>query len=211
MFVEYSEIRAIPKNDVLTVEEGYTLTKFYTSYFYEKGQFSSLKAKIELEDLAEEFFVKFLEKGYFDKYNSQITSKKYFVQLAVYRAMLDISVRKRDDKFTAIKDSVSMDIEDEDGFSISMVLPSKQNLEREVDSSLERERILELIPNDSLLDEVIDSPILGKCKMSLRVLALHLEAGFTAKEISVMFNVKSKVIHRFRHDLINYLVANVEI
>lgn len=47
--------------------------------------------------------------------------------------------------------------------------------------------------------------------MSLRVLALHLEAGFTAKEISVMFNVKSKVIHDYRKSLINYLVTNVEI
>lgn len=198
ILVSYDEVNAIPKDGALEVLEGYTLVRFYSSYYYYKSQFTSLRNRIELEDLADEIFTKLLEKDYYAKFNNKITTKKYFIQIAVYRAILDLAVRSRDDKFTSIKNSVSIDAEDEDGFSLSMILPDHFSVEKETESKYSYEQIIEKIPCDIL-----------KGTISLRSLALALEEGLSTNEISKEFSLEITEVYQLKSKLRNYILDNI--
>ena len=78
------------EKDVISKEEGYELVKRYVHYFWVTGKFYSLKNDREEIDIVDDIYCKFLSKHLFEKYDSSITSKKYFVMIPVKRTMSDM-------------------------------------------------------------------------------------------------------------------------
>ena len=69
---------ATVSESTISLEEGYEITKKYVEYFWYTNKFYSLKNVYELEDITQELFCKFLEKGLF-AITPKITSKKYHI------------------------------------------------------------------------------------------------------------------------------------
>lgn len=183
--------------EILTAEEGYELVCFYTKYYWNTNRFFALKNCYELEDLISELFLKFLEKKFFEKYNSSITSKKYHVMNGVRTSLIDMSRKKS--SFVNNESSI-LDAENEEGLTMAnLVLDETSDVEREIikRESFEkgvviRNQIIESISDNTDSKLVGNSPIMGEVKMTLRVIAIHLEQGYSPKQIAEMFvNPKS--------------------
>lgn len=179
----YSKHPEFDMNDGIIGEvEGYELTKFYVTYFW-FNKFHTLRNQFELEDLVNEIYLKFLEKNLFNKFNPQITSKKYHVMVSVQRSLIDILRKQKN--IVSLDTNLSED-SDED-FSLLSVLDSGVDVSGQVLGQSVRDEIIAVLPDytDSKLEG--DSPILGKCSFTLRNIALHLEQGYGPQEIAEFF------------------------
>lgn len=163
----------------ITVEEGYELTKTYVEYFWRVNKFYSLKNTHEIDDVVSELIIKFLSKGFFEKYNPEVTSKKYYVMVGVKTSMIDL-LRKH-------RDVYSIDKEDENGLTMMDRLASEENLEEIISGDDFCREIIESLPNETRSKVVGHSPFQGEVKMTHRVIAEHLLAGYSIKEIASMF------------------------
>ena len=95
------------------------------------------------------------------------------------------------DMLRKYRDTYSLDVETEDGFSLYSVLEDE---ELDVNPLRVRlpDQIIESLPDttNSKLHGV--SPLMGEVNLSMRVIAIHLENGYSVKEISQMYyNEKS--------------------
>lgn len=162
--------------------EGYELTKFYVTYFW-FHKFHTLRNNYELEDLVNEICLKFIEKNLFNKYNPQITSKKYHVMISVRRSLIDI-VRKQGREISIDR---SLADEDDEDFSLLAVLDSGIDVNAEVVGNQVRDDIIAILPDYTNSKLEGNSPLLGKCGFTLRNIALHLEQGYGANEIAEFY------------------------
>ena len=165
-------------------EEGYQLTKDYVRYFWVSDRYFSLKYQYTQEDLEQELILKFLRLRLFEKYNPEVTSKKYYVMRAVQTSLIDL-LRKQ-------KLATSLEEENEEGLCMKDMLESNEDMARDVMANCERDRLINSLPDTPISELTGHSPLLGDCGISLRTIALHIEAGYSTKEISSMFiNPKS--------------------
>lgn len=181
-------INEIKNETPLTQEEGYVLTQFYVNYFWRNNKFYSLKNTYEEEDVVGDIYLKFMTKGFFEKYNSAITSKKYHVMNGVRTSMIDM-LRK-------YRDVASLDQElTEDGFCLLDTLADDSDFVEEVIhkeqmeiGQVKRDRIIAALPEETASKIVGYSELLGRMvNISYRMLALHLEAGYTVKRLAEMY------------------------
>lgn len=163
----------------LSMEEGYELTKNYVRYFWRVKKFYSLERDYDLEDIVHELFATFLRRGLFDKYNASISSKKYHVMNAVRNGMIDL-LRKQ-------KEQYYLDQPDDEGIPLMEKMESSEDLQGEVIAEDYRNELIEHLPEETGSEVEGFSPVLGHCRMSLRVVAIHLEMGYKPKEISLFF------------------------
>lgn len=163
----------------LSREEGWMLTYQYVNYYFNSSQFTRLRGGFQVEDLISEIYAKFLAKGFFEKYSSDVTSKKYYVMNSVYRSLIDIS-RKYREQF-------SLDKESEEGTDFYNVTPSEENVETDVVTSEITSAILESLSDETNSKVVGHSPLLGEVKMTERVIFHHLMNGYRVGEIAEMF------------------------
>lgn len=186
------KIESIKNDTELTAEEGYVLTQHYVRYFWRTNKFYSLKNVYEEEDVVSEIYCKFLEKGFFDKYNQKITSKKYFVMNSVRTSMIDMLRKYRD--VSSLEEEVGDGLTRMDMIQDDYDLEEQAIFEADREShAWERNRILMSLPDTTASKIVGYSELLGKeINISYRMLALHLEAGYTVKRLAEMYkNPKS--------------------
>lgn len=167
--------------------EGWNLTNYYVRMFYKMGKFYSLNRRYDVEDLVSEIYVKFLNKGFFQKYNPKTTSKKYFVMVAVKNSLIDM-LRK-------LRETASLEAEIEEGLTLGDMMKADICVEDEAifEAGKEmgewnRNAIIMQLPDDTRSILKGYSPLMGReVKLTYRVLAIHLEAGWSAKQISEIF------------------------
>lgn len=168
------------KNDaVLTPEEGYELTKFYVRYFWRTNKFYSLKTEYEEDDVVSIIYLKMLEKDYFSKFDSNVTSKKYYMQRCVQTKMIDLLRRHREAK------SLETPVGNE-GLVLSDVIPENcETMDVRVEGRVARDRIINQFPKVSL------SKIKGYCPQLGRVVGVNyydlanmVEIGLRPKDMS---------------------------
>lgn len=176
------DINKLDNETPLTNEEGYELTKHYVSYFWNTHKFYSLEGTCELDDIISTIYIKFLEKNFFTKYNCSITSKKYHVMNAVKNSMIDM-LRKH-------RDTVSMEKETEEGLTVADVIADKSiSTSDEAEGMLSRNKIIEALPDTCNSEIVGYSELLGReVNISYRMLALHLESGYSIKDLAQMYS-----------------------
>lgn len=168
----------------ISKEEGFLLTYQYVNYYYNTSKFARLRGGFQLEDLVSEIYAKFLAKGFFEKYDSTITSKKYHVMNSVNKSLIDIS-RKYREQF-------SLDKENEEGSDFYSCTPSKENTEQDVIDNELVDTVLETLSNETNSKVLGFSPVLGEMKMTERNILYHLVHGYRIGEIAEMFkNPKS--------------------
>lgn len=186
-FVSFSsKFEVCEGTPTITKEEGYALTeKYVTYYLLHDEKFAYLRTKIALEDVIGDMYLHFLEKGFFEKYNSKITTKKYFTAVAVKRRLIDMS---RKEKETI---SLSTPIGEEEGTTLEDIIADDKNYMEKAETDLTRDRVLSILDDDGSDSVEIDSPVRGFVKFSLREIALHLELGYTPQEIAG-FSLKKK-------------------
>lgn len=186
-------INEIDNSTPLTQEEGFFLTQHYVRYFWRVNKFYSLKNVYEEEDITMEIYCKFLEKGFFEKYDNTKTSKKYHVMNSVRTSMIDMLRKYRD--MVSLEEEIG-----EDGLTRMDMLKDDYNLEEQAlfeaskeDAEWERNRILLSLPDTTKSKIVGFSELLKKeVNISYRMLAIHLEAGYTVKQLAEMYkNPKS--------------------
>lgn len=163
----------------LSMEEGYELTKNYARYFWRVKKFYSLERDYDLDDVIHELYATFLRRGLFENYNSSISSKKYHVMNAVKNGMIDL-LRKQ-------KEQYYLDQPDDEGIPMLEKMESTEDIQQEVVSRDYRNQLIEKLPEETGSEVEGFSPVVGYCRMSLRVIALHLEMGYKPKEISLFF------------------------
>lgn len=170
--------------NVLTYEEAYELVGFYVSKFWDK--FYTLARDYDQEDVVQEIFAKFVAKGYIAKYNSQVTSKKYFIMNGVRTSMIDM-VRKQ-------RQMAYLDQPDQEGLTLGEKLPESNiygiqpaSVEDKVVSGSYVLSLINKLPSTTDSKVPGYSPILGECNMSLRNIAIHLMYGYEPKEIAAMY------------------------
>ena len=103
------------------------------------------------------------------------------------------------------KESYSLDytISGKDGSSMSFE-ELVEDKEDAYNNLLNDELVLQLINtlSDGTSKPIYgDSPVIGKCCLTQRTVALHLYLGYTNKELQEMFNVKSKVITNLKKEI----------
>lgn len=205
-------IEGVPvlKNDILTDEEGYVLTKKYVNYFWNVKKFYSLERDFTSEDMVHHIYAKFLEKEYFSKYSRKVTTKKYFIMIAVKRAMID-ELRKQ-------REQHSLDKENEDGLTMLDIMESPDRPSEQVIGRISRNYLLENLPGHTNSKVIGYSPLLGECNMSLRNIALHLEAGYKPVEIASFYinptsgkHVTEGRIHQLINDIKERLSSVVSV
>jgi len=182
-------------------DEGYKLTKNYVQYFWRSKKFYSLARDFEEEDAVSKIYLKFLEQGLFEKYNPNRTTKKYFIMSCVKRSLIDM-LRIQKEKY-------SLEQEDQNGIPLIDKI-QKEGLDTDVDAlgRLSRNEIIEALPAVTDSQAEGESPLLGKCEMSLRNIALHLEQGYSAKDIAKFFcnphtgsHISPSRIHQLKQDI----------
>lgn len=171
------------KGEVLTREEGYELTKGYATYFFH-GKYSLLKrSRMDVEDVISTIYVHFLEKGLFEKYNSEVTSKKYFVMKSVENRMIDMC---RTLHPTVLLSTPIGESKDGEELELGDIIEGRDE-EELVISLLDRDALLEKLPDTTNSKVRGNSPIRGEVAMTLREIAIHLASGYTVQEIAAIY------------------------
>lgn len=132
---------------------------------------------MDVEDLTQAICLRFLEKKFFEKYDPEITSKKFFVMSAVKNYFVT-ELRKQ-------KKTISLDREIEDGLTLADLIPDTKSLEGEVIGNEYVGSLLDSLPAETKSKIVLVSP-LGEEKATLRRIAELLIEGFSKQEISKM-------------------------
>lgn len=167
--------------NTISKEEGYLLTAKYVTYFYNSKKFYSLNGTHSSEDLVQEIYCKFLAKGFFPKYNPQVTSKKYFVMNAVRNSLIDM-LRKHRDTY-----SLDRSVSAEDDCPMYAIIPSKENVEGEYLDRDYVEDLLKSLPDESNSKVVGETPLCGMSKMTDYCIGVHLFNGYTVSEMASWF------------------------
>ena len=72
----------------ITQVEGFELIQFYVRYYCRTKKFYSLERDYDEGDIVSELFIIFTKRKLFEKYNPKVTSKKYYMMMAVQRGMI---------------------------------------------------------------------------------------------------------------------------
>ena len=204
------DINNITNDTELTLEEGYELTKFYVHYFWITNKYYSLKNRYEEEDVVNEVYLKFLRLNHFAKYNPFITSKKYHIMNGVRTSMIDLLRKQREE--------ISLDQEVDDGFSLMETIEDEGlTTEKRSLGFQRREEILEQLPLETRSKIKGYSPLFHReVNISYRVLALHLEAGYSVKQIAQIYknprtgeSISEASVSKYIGDLREYVLDNV--
>lgn len=203
----------IKQDGILTAEEGYELTRKYVSYFWRVGKYYSLKTEYEMEDVISIIYLKMLERDYFSRYDSSVTSKAYFMQRCVSTKMVDLLRKHRDLK--SLETPVN-----EDGMTLMDVLEDKSlAMESVCEGNLQRDKILEQLPT------VSSSKIRGYCEVlgrevgvNYRDIAEMLEVGLKASDMAEFLknprsgmSISEGSVSKYIRDLREYVLNNIVI
>lgn len=181
-------IESIRNDSELTEEEGYVLTRHYVNYFWRTNKFYSLKNEFTEEDMVQELFCKFLTKGLFKKFDKKTTSKKYFIMRSVQNSLIDFLRKYRgtlsldreveeDVTYGELIEDMNVDVESEAIFSADSDYHENERL-----------RILNALPDETTSKVVGYSELLERqVNLSYRMLAVHLEAGYTVTRLAKMY------------------------
>lgn len=197
-------------NNSISAEEGFELVGRYVEYFWKERCFSArLKYEYDMEDVVSEVYVKLLEKRYFEKWDKHKASKKYYVSLAVKRKLIDI--------WRGHRERISLNEEDDEGISLLDKLKSDIDTVDEVVKSRLKDMLYQL-PESRQAGKVImgSTPVLGKCKLSMKSVAVHMAMGYNGREISEWFDspyregsVSPPTIYNIRDKIEEYLKEKI--
>lgn len=207
-------INTIDNKTPFTEEEKYELISFYVNYYYTQ-KYHSLREIYEVGDIISECYIKFMRHQLFEKYNSNVTSKKYLVARAVQTTMIDL-LRKQRERFVSLDMTIG---EDEDSATMMDMLASEEVVDEQVVGEVRRNAILSQLPEDSRSKVVGFSPLHNKeVPISYRVLAELLEAGYKAKDIAMMFinpnngqPVSVNTVNKYISELREFVLDNIVI
>ena len=163
-------------------KEWYELTKKYVSYFFRTSR-SALRNYNSLEDVVSDTYLHFLEKGLFEKYEEKITSKKYFIMSAVRNYMTDL-LRKQRETYSL---DYTFSTEEGEEITLGETIEDKENRFEVLENDMDVQSILSVLPDSTNSKVEGNSPLYGKCNMSLRMIAAHVAAGYTSVEIANMY------------------------
>lgn len=150
----------------------------YVHYFYRSGKFYSLAKTHDEDDLFQDVCLKWLENGYLKKFCPEVTSVPYFIMVGVRNYFID-TLRKQ-------RLTVSLDSQDDDGFSLADVIPDDiDHIEMMMEAD-RLEELLEELPDETNSKIIVISPI-GEHKATLRFLARLLLEGYSQAECRKFF------------------------
>lgn len=158
--------------------EAYPLIAKYAGYFFYSGKFYSIRNTHDVDDMIQEICVKWIENGYLTRYSPEVTSKQYFIMSGVKNFFID-TLRKQ-------RNVVSLDSQNEDGFSLADVLADQSHPMEDLEELDALNRLLEELPDETNSRIVVISP-LGEGKATLRMLARLLVAGYSQSECCKFF------------------------
>lgn len=174
--------------DVMTREEGYYLVIESVNRYWFGKKYYSLEGYYTREDIINEIYCKFLAKGLFEKYDSSIVTKEYFIAVPVERCFIDMLRKEQSGKRKNVHMPVSLQQEvNEDGITLGEILASDFNTEEAVLSEMRKEDIINSFSDTTKSKAVGISPYRGEVKMTMRVIAEHLNYGMSISEIAKMF------------------------
>ena len=189
----------VSENSVIGTTEGYEMVKECTSYFvYQK--YPSL-IKLGVEDIAHDIYMKLYDKKVFEKFNPSLISqnstytvaqsKQYYIQCSVKWALIDLFRREMKKAEYITVESLDATTSDDDSYCIGDIIASEQiQPDTEVIGKMARDQIISSLPSSSKKRQSPRgySPLLGKvCTMDYQTIALHLEAGYSGKDIADLF------------------------
>lgn len=195
------------------LELGLEYIKIGCSNIFIKDKYFSLKNDYTLDDLVNYVFVCYYKKdangkNMFEKWNPEITSFKYHIIRSIETKFIDL-LRKQ----TSGNKSQNISLEEEIGEGITVAdTLGVCDTEEIVESREARNSIIKALPNEANHMEG-ESPLTGKGYLTLRVLALHLEYGYTKEEIGKFFFYKGRTISastvdKYTRELRTYMVEN---
>lgn len=197
----------------ISVEDGFKLVDKYVNIFIGKGQFLILlKNGDSVDDLVSLVNLKFIENGFYAKWDPLKAGKKYYVSMGVKRKLID--------EVRTYKETLSLDQPKYSERTVSLLdmLKSTSNTsEGAIDRIKETELLMMVrtLPDKREGIEYIgESPVLGECRLSMKTVAVHLILGFNAPQIAKMFVnphkdkcVSEPTIYNIRNDLRQYLMG----
>lgn len=155
----------------VTFEEAYPIIEGYVQYFYRSGKFYSLRWHFEEEDMLQEVCTKFLQNGYLERYDENVTTLKYFLMTGVKFFFIDC-LRKQ-------KQTISLDREFEEGLTMLDLLVDESS--KDLDDMVIYKEWLDRLPDDTNSKIIITTEYGGKA--TLRNIAMHLSLGYTQAEL----------------------------
>jgi RNA polymerase sigma factor (sigma-70 family) len=185
----------------MTYEEGFELVKYYVTYYWRSKKFYSLSREYELEDLIQEVMLKFLRTNHFEKFNPEITSKKYHVMRSVMTCLVDL-LRKQREAAVSLEEEVG-----EEGLTVGDRIEDT-NMKTPEESYISEETLREMLAKlpESRSKVSVQSPILGQVTLGVRSVFAHLALGWTPQEIAELFGVTTGRIYLLRKE-INELIV----
>ncbi|MFW6029674.1 MAG: hypothetical protein ACOCRO_05405 [Halanaerobiales bacterium] len=195
----------------ISCEKGFELVDKYVRFFISRGEYNILlkNGETSIEDIVSDINLKFLESGYYKKWNANKAGLKYYISLGVKRKLIDMS--------RTYKERISLDNPDKDGLTLMERLDNGfDTLLNTIDSIRENELLMAI---ENLPEERGDvriegySPVLGKCCLSMKIVAVHLIMGYKVPDIAKMFinphrgkPVSNPTIYNIRNELREYLL-----
>lgn len=208
------DITKVDNETPLSVEEGCEFTKFYVNYYWRTNKYYSLKDQYEEDDIVNELICKFLRLNAFDKYDSTKTSKKYYCMRIVQTSMIDLLRKYRETLSLNRESGIETGLTFED-----LVEDEGIGVENEASGSADRDRIINQLPNSTRSAIRGFSPLMGKeVGIDYRTLALHMEAGYTVKDLAKMYvnpnsgqNISEGSVSRYISEMREYILDNIVI
>lgn len=156
-------------------------------YHIAKGSFPSLSGDIDtVDDLVNDIYLVLFRRGLFRKFDSTKAKKKTYVFNAVKNNLVD--------RLRTQKEAVSLDATTDTEATLLDMLQDTSDLYQDLISN---ETVLSMINSlSNACNEFIyaNSPIIGTCKLTMRIVAIHLYLGYSCKDIADMFDVEPKTI-----------------
>lgn len=152
---------------------------------------SHLSREYSVEDLTQEVYTHFLEKGFFEKFNQNITSFKYFVARAAKNHIIDI-VRK------GVDDSYSLDVQ----------LVGKEGNETTTKKDMVEGHLVDQY-SALLLQQMVnscpDTRISPNYDLTWRRLLVYIMEGWTPSELHEVIGISSGRISQLKNELMDML------
>lgn len=159
-----------------TFEEAYKLIEIYAKQLW--GTYISLHKIMTVEDVIQDIATSVWQRKAIERYNSNITSKRYFIMIIVKRWYIDLIKKRRVDF-----QSLDRDINDTEECSMLDLFGTEENK----DFYISLEELLNTVSNETDSRVMGIVPGIGETKMTERVLvSLYLD-GYTPTAISKYF------------------------
>lgn len=185
--------------NILTDDEAFGYVYDAVKFHLGKGVFPSLNGDVDtVDDLVNDVYLILFKRGLFRKFSSSKATKKTYVYNAVRNALID--------KLRTLKETLSLDktYDDSDKTMMDTIVDHSDLYE----DLISNDTVLQII--NSLSDSAnhfiyADSPVIGKCKLTRRTVAVHLFLGYTCRDIANIFDVDSTEITSIKKKIKNDL------